>query len=182
MWICIYKSGIHPTIAGVLLALVIPFGKGDEHSPSYKLQLKLHTPVAYLVLPLFAIANTGILLSSNDLQYILSLNSLGIIAGLVIGKPLGIFVFSWIGVKAKWCTLFENLKWKHILGAGFIAGIGFTMSMFIAILAFDNPELIKNSKVAIIIASFISALLGFFFIKLTNSKQIEIERDDHKKE
>ncbi len=182
MWLCVYKSGIHPTIAGVLLAFVIPFGSGDEKSPSYKLQLKLHTPIAYFVLPVFAIANTGILLSTNDLPFLLSMNSLGIIIGLVVGKPLGIFIFSWLGVKTKVCNLFENLEWKHILGAGFIAGIGFTMSMFIAMLAYEEPDFIKNSKLAIIIASFTSAIIGFLFIRFTNKEKIILEIENEKNE
>jgi Na+:H+ antiporter, NhaA family len=175
MWICIYKSGIHPTIAGVLLALVIPFGKGDEKSPSYKLQLKLHTPVAYFILPVFAIVNTGILLTASDFKFLLSTGSLGIVFGLIIGKPLGIFLFSWLGVKTKICYLFENLKWKHIIGAGIIAGIGFTMSMFIGLLAFNNPLDIKISKLSILIASFIAAVLGFLFIRFSNKLKTKAE-------
>ncbi len=170
LWICVYLSGIHPTITGVLLAFLIPFGNGDENSLSYKVQLKLHTPVAYLILPLFAIANTGILIGSGDFIHLLSLNSLGIILGLVVGKPLGITLFSWFAVKMKICTLFENLNMKHIFGAGLVAGIGFTMSIFITVLSFDNEEIIKISKLAIIVASLLSALLGILFITLGSKK------------
>jgi len=168
MWICLYKAGIHPTITGVLIAFVIPFGNCDEKSPSHLLESKLHIPVAFIILPLFAIANTGILLLSSDFESLLSLNSLGIIAGLVIGKPLGIFLFSWIGVKTKICSMFEGLKWSHIIGAGMIAGIGFTMSMFITLLAFDDQFTIKISKLAILIASFLAATSGYLFLRFTN--------------
>jgi len=171
MWICIYKSGIHPTVTGILLAFVIPFGNGDEKSVSYKLQHKLHTPVAYIILPIFAIANTGILINSSDFVHLLSLNSLGIIFGLVIGKPLGVSLFSWLAVKLKFCTLFENLKMKHVLGAGMVAGIGFTMSIFIALLAFEDAELIKISKLSIIVASMLAAVFSMLFFVATNKKK-----------
>lgn len=171
MWICIYKSGIHPTVTGILLAFVIPFGNGDEKSVSYKLQHKLHTPVAYIILPIFAIANTGILINSSDFVHLLSLNSLGIIFGLVIGKPLGVTLFSWLAVKLKFCTLFENLKMKHVLGAGMVAGIGFTMSIFIALLAFEDAELIKISKLSIIVASMLAAVFSMLFFVATNKKK-----------
>jgi NhaA family Na+:H+ antiporter len=98
----------------------------------------------------------------------LSANSLGIILGLVVGKPLGIFLFSWIGVKTKICSMFEDLKWSHIIGAGMIAGIGFTMSMFITILAFDEQSTIKISKLAILIASVLAATSGYLFLRFTN--------------
>jgi len=168
MWIFLYKSGIHPTVTGVLLAFVIPFGNGDEKSPSYKIQLRLHKPVAYFILPLFAIANTGILISSADFVHLLSVNSMGIILGLVVGKPLGITFFCWAALKLKICVLFENLKMKHIFGAGMVAGIGFTMSMFITLLAFEQEEIIKISKLSIIIASILSATFGLLFLTFSN--------------
>ncbi len=165
MWICIYKSGIHPTITGVLLAFVIPFGNGDEKSLSYKLQLKLHSPVSYFVLPLFAVVNTGILINANNFDSLLTANSIGIILGLVVGKPLRITLFSWVGIKLKICTLLEGLKIKHILGAGLVAGIGFTMSIFITLLAFEETEIIKISKLSIIVASLFAALLGILYFR-----------------
>ncbi len=178
MWICLYKSGIHPTITGVLLAFVIPFGSGDEKSPSYKIQLLLHKPVAYFILPVFAIANTGILISSNDFVHLLSANSLGIFLGLVVGKPLGITLICWAAIKLKICNLFENLTMNHIFGAGLVAGIGFTMSIFITLLAFENTEIVKISKLSIIIASVVSAVLGLLFITLTNKPKTGIINDN----
>ncbi|MFQ3579118.1 MAG: Na+/H+ antiporter NhaA [Bacteroidales bacterium] len=173
MWICFYKSGIHPTITGVLLAFVIPFGNGDEKSLSHRIESKLHRPVAYIVLPLFAIANTGILIQASDFVNLLSVNSMGIILGLAVGKPVGILFFSWVAVKLKICSLFDNIQFKHILGAGMVAGIGFTMSIFITLLAFEDIHLIKNSKLAIIIASFISAIGSILFIIFTNKQNKE---------
>lgn len=174
MWIFVYKAGIHPTIAAVLLAFVIPFGNGDEHSPSYKLQLKLHTPVAFFVLPIFAIANTGIILHAESFAALFSQNGLGILLGLIIGKPIGILLFSYAAIKLNISQLFENMQFKHILGAGMVAGIGFTMSIFISILAFDSAELIDISKLSVFVASIISAFAGYLFLIFTNPKR-EIE-------
>jgi NhaA family Na+:H+ antiporter len=172
-WYFMLHSGVHATITGVLLAFVIPFGNGDEKSPSFVLQHFLHKPVAFIILPLFAIANTGISLGSNWSNGLTDTNSLGIIAGLVIGKPLGIWLFSFIGVGLGLCVLPNDLKWKNILGAGLLGGIGFTMSIFITLLAFDNAEIVNNSKIAILAASFIAGLIGFFFLKVTLKTQIK---------
>jgi NhaA family Na+:H+ antiporter len=167
LWLCVYKAGIHPTIAGVLLAFVIPFGKGEPDSPSHRLESRLHIPVAYIILPLFAIANTGIIISSADFKHMLSQNSLGIIAGLLIGKPVGIFLFSYLGVKTGLCSMFEDLKWRHIFGAGMIAAIGFTMSIFITLLAFEDQGIIKISKIAVLAASFTAAITGYLFLRFS---------------
>jgi NhaA family Na+:H+ antiporter len=176
MWYFMLHSGVHATITGVLLAFVIPFGNGDEKSPSFILQHFLHKPVAFFILPLFAIANTGIALGANWTSGLGEANSLGIIAGLVIGKPLGIWLFSFIGVGLGLCALPTDLKWKNILGAGLLGGIGFTMSIFITLLAFDNASIINNSKIAILIASFIAGLIGFIYLKLT--LKIQVEEDE----
>jgi len=175
MWYFMLHSGVHATIAGVLLAFAIPFGDGGEKSPSYILQHFLHKPVAFFILPLFAIANTCIAIGNNWQDGIGQSNSLGIIAGLVIGKPLGVWLFSFIGVGVGLCILPTDLKWKNILGAGFLAGIGFTMSIFITLLAFDDTVIINNSKIAIIIASLIAGIIGFLCLKLTLKTPIDIE-------
>ncbi len=166
MWYFMLHSGVHATLSGVLLAFVIPFGNGDEKSPSSILQHLLHKPVAFLILPLFAMANTCISIG-DSWQSLGQTNSLGIMTGLVIGKPLGIVLFSFIGVGMGLCNLPADLKWKNIIGAGFLAGIGFTMSIFITLLAFNNEDLVKNSKLAILIASFIAGIIGFFFLKIS---------------
>lgn len=173
MWYFMLQSGVHATITGVLLAFAIPFGDGGEKSPSYILQHFLHKPVAFLILPLFAIANTCIAVGDSWQSGLGQTNSLGIMLGLVIGKPLGIFLFSFIGAGLGLCVLPTDLKWKSIIGAGFLGGIGFTMSIFITLLAFDNEEIVNNSKIAILIASLIAGAIGFLWLKLTLKTQIE---------
>ena len=173
MWYFMLQSGVHATLTGVLLAFAIPFGNGGEKSPSYILQHFLHKPVAFFILPLFAIANTCISVGDSWQSGLGQPNSLGIMAGLVIGKPLGIWLFSFIGVGLGLCALPSDLKWKHILGAGFLGGIGFTMSVFITLLAFDNADTIQSSKIAILIASLLAGTIGFIFLRLTLKTQVE---------
>jgi len=122
---------------------------------------------------LFAIANTCIAIGDSWQSGLGQASSLGIIIGLVIGKPLGIWLFSFIGVGLGFCVLPTDLKWTNIIGAGFLGGIGFTMSIFITLLAFDNEEIINNSKIAIIIASIIAGAIGIIWLKLTLENQIE---------
>lgn len=167
MWYFMINSGVHATITGVLLAFVIPFGDGREQSPSYILQHFLHKPVAFAILPLFAVANTCIAINSGWEGGLTHSNSLGILLGLVIGKPVGIFLFSFLGVSLGLCTLPQDIKWKTIMGAGMLGGIGFTMSIFITLLAFntDGSAIITYSKIAILLASFIAGTLGFFWLK-----------------
>lgn len=164
MWYFTLKSGIHPTIAGVLLAFAIPFGRGDEESPSYKLQHFLHKPVAFIVMPLFALANTGIVLTGQWMEGLMSANSLGIFTGLVVGKALGISLFSLLAVKVGLSRLPSDVSWRHIIGAGFLGGIGFTMSIFITLLAFENPQIIQASKISILISSLVAGGLGFLLL------------------
>ncbi|MFH6997740.1 Na+/H+ antiporter NhaA [Flavobacterium sp. FlaQc-57] len=171
MWYFMLNSGVHATITGVILAFVIPFGDGGKNTSSYKLQHFLHKPVAFFILPLFAIANTCIAIESDWHEGLSHSNTLGIILGLVIGKPLGIILFSAIGVSAGFCSLPKSLKWAHILGAGMLGGIGFTMSIFITILAFHDPETIVFSKIAILIASILSGLFGFIYLKYILTKK-----------
>lgn len=169
MWYLMYKSGVHATIAGVLLAFAIPFSAKaeDEESPSHRLEHFLHKPVAFLILPIFALANTGIVIGSGWQNDLLSTNSTGIIAGLVLGKPLGITLLSLIAVSLGLCRLPGDLQWRHIFGAGLLGGIGFTMSIFITNLAFTgNAEVINASKMAILLASFSAGLLGFVWLRL----------------
>lgn len=173
MWYFMLHSGVHPTITGVLLAFAIPFGDGGEKSPSYILQHWLHKPVAFFILPLFAMANTCIVIDSSWHTGLGNLTSIGIFAGLIIGKPLGIFLFSFTAVSLGLCALPQDLKWKQIIGVGLLAGIGFTMSIFIALLAFDNPGQITHSKIAILIASLVAGTLGYLWLRMTLTKQKE---------
>ena len=167
MWYFMLNSGVHATVTGVLLAFVIPFGNGSKETSSYKLQHFLHKPAAFIILPLFAMANTGIAISSNWHEELNHPNTIGIILGLVVGKPLGIWLFSFLAVSLGICTLPRDLKWSNILGAGMLGGIGFTMSIFITMLAFknDGEAVITYSKIAILIASFIAGTIGFLWLK-----------------
>lgn len=171
MWYFMLNSGVHATITGVLLAFAIPFGNGDEKSVSYQLQHFLHKPVAFVILPLFAIANTCISINPDWSNGLSETNSIGIILGLVLGKPVGIWLFSFVGVSLGLCSLPSDLKWASVIGSGMLAGIGFTMSIFITLLAFPgNSEVITNSKIAILVASFIAGTLGFVWLKFTLKK------------
>lgn len=167
MWYFMYNSGVHATITGVLLAFAIPFGNGDKKSTSYVLQHFLHKPVAFIILPLFAIANTSIAIGANWQNGLGESNSIGIMAGLILGKPIGIVAFAFTGALIGLCKLPKGLQWKNIVGVGLLGGIGFTMSIFITILAYDDVALINSSKIAIILASVTAGLLGFLFLKFT---------------
>ncbi len=167
MWYFMLNSGVHATITGVLLAFAIPFGSSDEKSTSYVLQHFLHKPVAFFILPLFALANTAIIFSGNLAQTLSENYSLGIALGLIVGKPLGIFILTYLAVSFNICKLPADINWKSILGLGLLAGIGFTMSIFITLLAFDNETIINNSKLVILISSLVAGVIGFIMLKLT---------------
>ena len=166
MWYFMLNSGVHATITGVLLAFVVPFGDGSKKSTSYILQHFLHKPVAFIILPVFALANTSIILSGDIGQTLTQNYSLGIAVGLIVGKPLGIFLFTFLAVAFGLCKLPGDLNWKSILGVGFLGGIGFTMSIFVTLLAFDNETIINNAKFVILISSLIAGLVGFIGLKL----------------
>jgi Na+:H+ antiporter, NhaA family len=167
MWFFMYRSGIHATISGVLLAFAIPFQKGEENSISHTLQHRLHLPVAFIILPLFALANTVIKIPASVVADLCSPNSYGIIFGLAIGKPLGIVLFCLIGTGIGWCKFPEGLKKSHLIWIGFIAGIGFTMSIFITLLAFDDQQLVIASKIAVLVGSLLSGVIGYCGLKFT---------------
>lgn len=165
MWYFMLNSGVHATITGVLLAFAIPFGNGDEKSTSYLLQHWLHKPVAFIILPLFALANTAIILNSDWHSALKYQYTLGIALGLLIGKPIGIWLFSFLSVKLKISQLPEDLNWKSILGVSILGGIGFTMSIFITLLAFSDETHINNSKIMILLSSLIAGIIGLLFLK-----------------
>ncbi len=173
MWYCMLHSGVHATITGVLLAFVIPYGDGGKTTSSYRLQHFLHKPVAFVILPLFAIANTCIAIDTHWQEGLTHANSIGIMAGLVVGKPIGIVLFIFLCVKFGIGALPKELQWSHLLGAGMLGGIGFTMSIFITLLAFknDGEDVITYSKIAILIASFTSGTMGFLWLKRSLKKQ-----------
>ncbi len=167
MWYFMLHSGVHATITGVLLAFAIPFGKGSDNSISIKLQKALHVPVAFLILPIFALANTSITISSDTLNSLTQPYSLGIFFGLLVGKPIGIFLFAFLAVKIKICVLPQNISWSMLFSVAILGGIGFTMSIFITLLAFNNAEIINNSKFIILIASCCAGIIGYIAVQLS---------------
>ena len=169
MWYLMLKSGVHATIAGVLTAFTIPFTptEDDQTSPSYKLEHFLHKPVAFVILPVFALANTGIVIGADALQTLANPNELGIMGGLILGKPIGIMLLSFAAVSLGISRLPLDLSWRHVFGAGLLGGIGFTMSIFITNLAFvGNAVEINGSKMAILLASLVAGTTGFLWLKL----------------
>lgn len=170
MWYCMLKSGVHATIAGVLLAFAIPFHSDDAKNPSYKLQSWLHYPVALVIIPIFALANTVIIFPKDIVSVLSSRNSLGIILGLFIGKFAGIFLLSFIAVKTGIAKLAVGIRWRNLMGASLLGGIGFTMSIFITDLAFKDPVMIAASKISVLIASTIAAIVGY--LALISSKEV----------
>lgn len=174
MWYFMQQSGVHPTISGVLLAFAIPFsGDGGEKSLSFRLQHSLHKPVAFMILPLFALANTAIALDSTFLAGLTQASGIGIMLGLIIGKPTGIFLFSFAAVKSGFSELPYGMKWTSLLGIGLLGGIGFTMSIFISLLAFGDVQLVNNSKAAILIASSIAGTAGYLSLKTVLKKPVD---------
>jgi Na+:H+ antiporter, NhaA family len=174
MWYFMLHSGVHATITGVMLAFAIPFGKGDERSISYRLQQRLHMPVSFFILPVFALANTALVINSDWASGLSTSNSMGILSGLVVGKPLGIFLFSFVAVSAGISSLPADLRWKDLIAAGFLGGIGFTMSIFITLLAFGDAAIIDDSKIAILVSSLVAGTVGFFLLKLFLKKDASL--------
>lgn len=173
MWFLTLKSGVHATIAGVMLAFAIPFSARDNDlaSPSHKLENLLHKPVAFIILPIFALANTAVPIGSGWMQELGSANSLGIIGGLLLGKPIGITLLCFVVVTMGISRLPPGLGWRHVFGAGILGGIGFTMSIFITGLAFPgNPEVIDSSKIAILMASLTAGIGGLIWLRALGGK------------
>jgi NhaA family Na+:H+ antiporter len=173
MWFFMLQSGIHATIAGVLLAFTIPFTpiRDDEKSPSYILEHNLHKPVGFFIMPVFALCNTGIVIGADWAATLTSPNSAGIMSGLLLGKVVGVTLLSYIAVKAGMCTLPKGMTWRHVTGAGLLAGIGFTMSIFITNLAYKPDEdLINGSIMAVLLASVVSGILGYIWLTFCGKK------------
>ena len=174
MWFLMLRSGVHATVAGVMLAFAIPFSAktDDEASPSHRLEHVLHKPVAFIILPVFALANTAIVVGADWMQQLSSSNSLGIMVGLVLGKPLGVTLLCGAAVAMGICRLPSDLGWRHIFGAGVLGGIGFTMSIFIANLAFaGDPANVNASKMAILLASLTAGAIGFLWLRFLGDRR-----------
>jgi len=177
LWTAVLKSGVHATLAGVIVGFFIPLKEQNGKSPAVQLEHVLHPWVAYLILPLFAFANAGVSLQGVTIEGLTSLLPLGIIAGLFIGKPLGISLFCWLALKMKWATLPAGTTFKQIMAVGVLCGIGFTMSIFIASLAFGDvdPALINWAKLGILIGSVLSAVVGYGLLRMrTSSEQAQV--------
>ncbi|MEJ5103773.1 Na+/H+ antiporter NhaA [Chryseobacterium sp. MYb328] len=179
LWYFLHHSGIHATIAGVVLAFSIPTNASNvEISPLEKLEHQLHIPVSFLIMPIFALTNTNITFSSEMVAGVTSTLGLGIICGLILGKLIGINLFSLIAIKLRLSSLPQNSNWTQMIGVGLLAGIGFTMSIFIALLSFKGEILIQDeAKFAILIASFIAAILGFTILSINSKRNMEPEED-----
>ena len=165
MWYLMLKSGVHTTISGVLLAFALPFGKGEDEALSSRVEHALHHPVTFIILPLFALANTAVSLSGTVGEAMMHNYSMGVFVGLVLGKPVGIFLMSVLVVTLKLASLPEGVKWMKILGVSLLGGIGFTMSIFVANLAFaGNVEVLSNAKLSILISSTTAGILGYIIL------------------
>ena len=170
MWIFMLNSGVHATITGVILAFAIPFRSINKKSPSHYLLDILHSPVTFIILPIFALANTAIEISSNQSELITSTLGIGIIGGLLIGKPLGIALFCYLSTFLGFTKLPSDINWKQIISVGFLGGIGFTMSIFIALLAFSDSLIINNTKLLTLMASLSAGVIGYLLLNYTLKK------------
>jgi NhaA family Na+:H+ antiporter len=173
MWYCVLNAGVHASIAGVILAFAIPFSspKRGVKSPSHRLEHSLHKPVAYLILPLFALANTCVPVDAQSIARLADNNSLGIALGLIVGKPAGVIAMCFVAVACGVSSLPAGVRWPHVVGAGMLGGIGFTMSIFITNLAFaGSPPVIESSKLAVLIASLIAGVLGLLWLRAMSGR------------
>ena len=171
IWICVLKSGVHATLAGVVVAFAIPLASRNEGEPTLLEQLEesLHPWIAFGVLPLFAFANAGVSLQGLSLAKLLEPVPLGIALGLFIGKPLGIFGVSWLAIQSGLAAKPEGASWVQLLGVGLLGGIGFTMSLFIGTLAFDEADKAAQLRLGVLAGSLLSATAGYLLLRLTAS-------------
>jgi Na+:H+ antiporter, NhaA family len=170
IWVCVLKSGVHATLAGVVTALAVPLsGEGSRdangNSPAAHLQESLHPWVNFGVLPAFAFANAGVSLAGLTIAKLVSSVPLGIALGLFLGKPIGVFSFSWVAIKLGLGSKPEGTGWVQLLGAGMLAGIGFTMSLFIGMLAFPEPQYAADIRIGVLSGSILSAVLGYMILR-----------------
>jgi len=168
LWVAVLKSGVHATLAGLALAAFIPMRDPDQHrSPLHELEHDLHTAVAFGILPIFAFANAGVSLAGVSIDYLLHPVPLGIMVGLFVGKQIGVFGFCWLGVKLGLASLPEDIRWMHVYGMSLLCGVGFTMSLFIASLAFESTgvHLLFDERLGIIVGSLISGICGYLVLR-----------------
>lgn len=166
LWYFVFNSGIHATIAGVILAFALP------HTFTHKLEHALYIPVNFFILPLFVLSNTAIMLPPDMHAAIMSSVHFGVLTGLALGKPLGIFIFTWLAHKCRIAALPVGLTLQHVLGLGIVAGLGFTVSLFITSLAFTDAALQLQAKLAILNAAVISGIAGYTYLRSSTKKKI----------
>ncbi len=169
LWVAVLKSGVHATLAGVVLAFLIPLKteSEDEKSLAKTLEHDLHGSVSFVIIPIFAFANAGVPLAGLSISTLLEPIPLGIILGLFFGKQIGVMLFSFIAVKIGIASLPENVNWKQLYGVAFLCGVGFTMSLFIGSLAFEQggtEAIFMNDRLGILVGSIISAVVGYFYL------------------
>ncbi len=178
LWSAVLKSGVHATLAGVIIALFIPFKKiaGESKTQSEKLEHDLHAPVMLVILPLFAFANTGVSFEGLTLDSIFDPIPLGIMLGLFLGNQFGVFSLSWLAVKIGVAKLPTGVKWRQLYGVAMLCGIGFTMSLFISSLAYDHdtPGYAINDRLGILLGSTLSAVLGYLILRFTTSERSDV--------
>lgn len=168
MWAAVLESGVHATLAGIVLAFFIPYRDSTkEPSPLHELEHDLQAAVAFGILPIFAFANAGISLTGISWEHLLHPVPLGILAGLFIGKQLGVFLFCWLGIRFGLARLPEDLSWLHLYGMALLCGVGFTMSLFIGSLAFENTgvNLLFDERLGILLGSLLSGVGGYFILR-----------------
>lgn len=174
MWVCVLKSGVHATLAGVLLGFTIPMKSKDESgSPLLDLEHALKPWVAFAIMPIFAFANAGISLAGLSIADLLMPLPLGIALGLFVGKQLGVFGFAWLAVKTNICRLPKGSNFKHVYGVALLAGIGFTMSLFIGTLAFDDPEHARAVRIGVLSGSIVSGVVGYLVLRFAGRSSTE---------
>ena len=177
IWVCVLNSGVHATLAGVVVAIAVPLAKAEGEGASLLEQLEenLHPWIAFAVLPLFAFANAGVSLAGLSLAKLIAPIPLGIVAGLVVGKPLGIFGATWLAVASGLAPKPEGANWWQILGVGMLGGIGFTMSLFIGMLAFADAKQGTQLRLAVLVASLVSAIAGYLVLRVSAPARRELQ-------
>ena len=176
MWVATLKSGVHATLTGVILAMFIPMSTANSQvSPLKTLEHDLHSVVAYFVLPIFAFANAGIALRGVGVEYLLHNVPMGITLGLFLGKQIGVFGLCWLVIKLRWVQLPVGMNWLALYGAAALCGVGFTMSLFIGSLAFENMgvDMLFDERLGIILGSLLSGLVGYFVLRKAFSATAE---------
>lgn len=170
LWACVLKSGVHATLAGVLLAFFIPLKtkKGHNYSPAISLEHELHPWVSFAILPIFAFANAGVSLKGLSIDMLMQPITFGIATGLFFGKQIGVMVFTAFGIAAGICKLPRGVSWKQYYGMSLITGIGFTMSLFIGTLAFSGVEQQSAVRLGVLVGSALSGILGYTILRLCN--------------